>query len=618
MSMVMKKFFYLLCAVLLYSLEHTNAQGFASSTNLYIENGATLVVKNNFSNETGGAIFNGGVIEVTGNFNNSGAPEIDEVVVLNGSTNQTITGNTVINDVLEVNKSTGSAIVASGETGIFGQLRLASGPVDANNRIVIKSDASRTGLVDDFSNPSFTGSLTSQIRVQRFLPSVNNSGRSYHYIGSAVQSPSMAELGPEISPYSGATDGLQLIPTPDCNPDMLDIYSPFNWVLEWREDGPFTQVPSCRQQGWWTRTSGNMTVGRGYSVYVPTITLEIGGLANTSANVLVSYNGLQRTNSVGDGWHLVSNPFPSPILWNLTNYNTVSSLSSGSFPGGIAVWESSGEYQGTYQSIVPGMNRMIGSSQGFFIRVLPGPAVDWALPQSVRALGDPVFYKEDYSNTIELIVRTDKFADKTTIRFGEDGETNGFDLIFDAEKLPAPGAQPTLYTRMGEYNLGINSLSLYDHPTTIPLDLIPGVSGQFTIEANQLAAFEVEPHVYIEDLKLGRIQELTNNPVYEFVSDESDDPSRFLLHFVLGEDDNLASESNDILAYVYDGTATVFLPDHVDNSSFEVFNSVGALVYSRSGLSQGKNTVDLFGFSPGAYIIRVRMNDTWYTKKVIL
>lgn len=607
----------IICAILTCLVhEESHAQGFASATNLYIESGAVLFVKDDFSNEAGGTVHNSGEIQVTGNFNNDGSAQIDETVVLNGSGSQLVTGNTIINDLLEVNKSSGTVTVSSGETGIFGQLRLANGQVNSNDRIVIKSEPSRTGLVDDFSNPAYVGSIVNDIRVQRWLEPVNPGTLTFHYIGSAVNSPNINELAPEI--FVNGPNNEQLIPESDCNPDHLNAYSPYGRVLEWHEDGSWL-VPGCTQSGWWVRSNGFLTNGRGYSVRATGVTLEIGGVANTSELSNVSYSGLQWTNATGNGWHLVSNPFPSPILWNLSNYNSINSLSGGSIAGGIAFWQATGPLSGTYQTFTPIQNVMVGSSQGFFVQVQPGPVFNWTLPQSVRSLGDPTFYKVDYSSTIELFVKGGGFADMTTIQFGENGETNDYDLVYDGLKIPSPGNHPTLSTRLGDYSYSINSLPYDGHPNTVPLDLIPGVSGAFSIEAESINEFNVESNVYLEDLKTGIIQNLTSKPHYQFHADESDDPERFLLHFVLGtEDDEILNADEDIIAFVYDGTATVYLPEQVRKSELEVFNMMGELVFSQSGLNQGKNTIELSGLSSGAYLMRVRMNKTWISKKVVL
>lgn len=592
--------YYLTIAALVGLTTCVNGQGLFNQTNLHVESGAVLHVDANYDNQPGSALLNAGEVRVSGNFNNSGNPEVDELVVLYGANTQSITGLTRFNDILEVDKSGSSATVTSGTVEIMNILRLNSGNMNANGNTVIRSTATGTGLVDDFSDPSYNGSLTGNLRMQRWLPT-NGS----HYIGSAVNTANVSELS-EIGLY-GPNMG-QLIPQPDCAPYALSFNSPYGAMLEWHEDGPWT-VPGCTQSGWYVRSSGTMQNARGYGILgAAGQVIEIGGAAgNTSETTTVAYNGLANTNATGDGWHLVSNPFPSPMVWFAPPPG---------FDGQAQIWQTTGTYDGTYQAMLPSPASLIASSQGFFVRSSAGPS-SFALPQSYRSLGDPPFYKQDLSNTFDIIVESGDYADKTRVRFGDEGETNGFDSMLDANKIDAPGAQPTLKTRFRGIEYSINSMPLEDHPMTVPMDLIPGVSGEFKFTAKLLDQFTVEAHVYLEDLKLDRIQELTVNPVYTFSADESDDPERFLLHFRLnGEDPMFTGE--DVVMYAHDHSAFLFLPELEGKAELEVFNALGDLVFQTTNLNEGKNEINLSNLATGAYILRARVNDKPISKKVIL
>ncbi len=599
----MKKSFLAILSIVFGSAAVCNGQvGLNNFTNLYVKSGAVLYVKNNMNNNTGGTILNDSEIQVTGNFNNSGTADINNLVVFNGGAAQSVTGVSKFYGVLEVNKGGGTAIVTSGTTNIHGQLRLAEGTIDANGNLVIASTFSETGLVDDFSDPSYDGTLSGNLRVQRFIPGA----AGFHYIGSAVNTAGISELS-ELGLYG--PDGGQVIPQSDCSPYAIDASSPYGNVFEWHEDGSWL-VPGCQQSGWFVRSAGNMTNGRGYAIITPSTgsTIEIGGaVGNTSETSTVSYAGLSNTNATGDGWHLVSNPFPSPMVWFAP---------PAGFDGQAQFWQTSGSYLGTYQPMLPGPASLIGSSQGFYVRTSSGPS-SFALPQTYRSLGDPPFFKEDLSNSFDIIVEASGFADKTTVRFGDSGESNGFDSMLDAHKLKARGAQPTLQTRLRGDNYSINSLSLEEHPMTVPMDLIPGVSGEFKFTAKHLDQFTVEAHVYLEDLKLNRIQELTVNSVYEFFADESDDPERFLLHFRLNGEEPIYT-GDDVLLYAHNSSAFLFLPELNGKAQLEVFNAIGELVHQTSNLNEGKNEINLQGLATGTYILRAMVNDKPITRKVVL
>ena len=152
---------------------------------------------------------------------------------------------------------------------------------------------------------------------------------------------------------------------------------------------------------------------------------------------------------------------------------------------------------------------------------------------------------------------------------------------------------------------------------TVPMDLIPGVSGEFKFTAKHLDQFNVEAHVYLEDLKKNTIQELTVNPVYTFSADESDDPERFLLHFRLNGEEPMYTGEN-ILMYAHDHNAYLFLPELEGKAQLEVFNAIGELVYQTSNLNEGKNEINLVNLATGTYMLRALVNDKPIVKKVIL
>ena len=585
-----------------------NGQGLKSATNLYIETGAVLYVKNDMDNAAGGTIYNAGTIRLTGDFNNSGTSTVAELVVLEGTGAQSVTGVTDFQDILEVNKLGGTATVTGGTTSIHGHLRLAEGTINANGNLVIASTVSGTGLVDDFSDPTYDGAVTGNLRVQRYVPG----SLGFHYIGSAVNTANISELS-ELNLYG--PDGGQIVPQANCDPNAVDNSSPYGNILEWHEDGPWL-VPGCLQSGWFVRSSGTMTNGRGYSAMTGGTggaTFEIGGaVGNTSEITTVSYSGLSNTNTTGDGWHLVSNPFPSPMQWQAPPTG---------FDAQAQFWQTVGTYNGTYQPVLAHPTNpaaLIGSSQGFMVHISSGGPFNFALDQSYRRLGDPAFHKEDLSNTFDIVVEAEGFADVTRVRFGDD-KTNDFDPMFDANKIPAKGAQPTLQTRWRGEFYSINTLNMEDHPMTVPMDLFPGVSGEFKFTAKYLDLFTVEAHVWLEDLKLDKIQELTINPVYTFMANESDDPERFLLHFRLNGEDPLYT-GEDVLMYANDGNAYLFIPELEgrERGQIQIFDAAGALVFERENLMEGKNVFDLNFLATGSYIMRAMINNKPIVKKVIL
>jgi len=79
--------------------------------------------------------------------------------------------------------------------------------------------------------------------------------------------------------------------------------------------------------------------------------------------------------------------------------------------------------------------------------------------------------------------------------------------------------------------LSINSLSELIEYRVVNLGFECDVPAMFTIEASEIESFDELITIYIEDLKTGTIQNLSNDPSFEFAHEIGDGPNRFILHF---------------------------------------------------------------------------------------
>ncbi len=502
------------------------AQIYNDGATLTIESGLDVYVEDDFVNQNSGAIDNSGVVHFEGDFTNNGRDEVGTTslvgpattvageVRFEGSASQQVSGNSVFNEV-DIDNSAGVSF-SSGTQTVRSKLNLISGQLTTNNVAIVNSDNAGTGYVDDFSS-GFTGTLNGDIIMERYVPSPSS---GFHDIGVAVNAPNISEWS-ELS-LTGANNG-QIVPLPTCDPTTIDPGSPYGKVFEWREAGPFT-VPGCDQSGWYVRSSGSLDNGRGYTAIISGgSVVDVQGTPNTGS---VSYNTLSNTNSVGDGYHLVANPYPSAIDWT----------SPAGFDAQAHVWQSSGTYLGTYQSYLSGTGVEIPSSQAFFVRVTSSTS-NFTLTNSDRRTSDPSYVRTTqtdwYNQLLTLIVEGNGFGDKTAIYF-TDGATNTWDSQHDAHKLESTHNQPTLYTRIAgdAHMIGISGLPRLNHVHSVDMGLMPGTDGNFIIRPENLESFPSTALIMLEDKQTGTITDLRSAGQYSFSSNVLDDSERFVVHFV--------------------------------------------------------------------------------------
>ncbi len=140
--------------------------------------------------------------------------------------------------------------------------------------------------------------------------------------------------------------------------------------------------------------------GVGYTVNIAgTQKVDFTGTLNTGPYARTLARNAAGTPGAADaGWHLVGNPYPAPL-----DYSQVLPADRPGLDGAMYVFASTGPYAGSYRTYLPPVdgqpgigNPLVGSSQGFFVRVSdPGTAgtlsfrdgqriTDYATQQVVR------------------------------------------------------------------------------------------------------------------------------------------------------------------------------------------------------------------------------------------
>jgi hypothetical protein len=203
-----------------------------------------------------------------------------------------------------------------------------------------------------------------------------------------------------------------------------------------------------------------------------------------------------------------------------------------------------GSYQ-TYNVAINGAAD-IALGQGFWVRVTtPGTTPAWTLGQGHRTTQSPTYFdvNPQIESHLKVNVSGNGFADLSNIYF-VNGAESGLD-IYDGNKWSSATGQPTLYTKAGEEVMGINSLPSLSETMVVPMGLTPGANGNFTFTFEDIASFPQTAMIYLEDLKLGTMNNLRDNATYEFAANLNDNPDRFMLHFQPGLQAEVADQDCD-------------------------------------------------------------------------
>ena len=259
----------------------------------------------NLETQAGAAmtIASGSSLTVCGNMNLKSGTTINGSVILDGI-NVAVTGNATVGK-LTANAAT--TTMSSGTLNISEGLVL-NNTFTNNGTVVLKSTATGTAYLDDFTNNS--ASYVGNLDVEMFV-TAGGDAVGQRFFGSAVSGSSAAGLN--MTYATGYPMG-QLIPDV-CGTSLL-YTSPYSNLFSWNQAA--TLLSGCNFSAWTAIPgSSSLTPGRGYSGWMNDGSIvKVSGAPNTgNVSFALSANNTS-TSSLVNGWHLLSNPYPSPIAVN--------------------------------------------------------------------------------------------------------------------------------------------------------------------------------------------------------------------------------------------------------------------------------------------------------------
>ena len=328
-------------------------------------------------------------------------------------------------------------------------------------------------------------------------------------------------------------------------------------------------LSSTGNQLWqWDETNANyatlssgqsLTQGKSYVLRsgqtAETINFSGTGLSNGTLNVL----NLTRTGTSAQmrGCHLVSNPYPSYLDWDLVGKTNVSTTmyvrtALGSNFNVLETYNSFDQI-GTSISGTP-MTKDIAPMQGFWVKVTAdGQTGSLAMDNDMRshqANGAGLRSSaQNFPAFLRMNVLDGENKDQVILFMSPDA-TSALDE-HDSEKLPVTGSAQ-IYSIVDAKKLVINGMKNVKAKTSIPLILDLPSSKSYTFQAEE---FNIEDGlILLEDKQEGVMQDLTINPIYSFFGNVGINTTRFVIHFHLRSAEFVTNdfETNELSANITD------------------------------------------------------------------
>jgi hypothetical protein len=414
----------------------------------------------------------------------------------------------------------GATLNAGNALRINDSLSLKGGSTfNSNGNLTLVSTSTLKGRIADLSNGSLGGNIT----VQTMAP-----GPTTDWAVLGVSGVS----GQVLSNWDGqipmTCNGCQ-------NPTTSVQPGGFASVCSWDESAPAGD-PNAYV------TLSNTTPlapGQGFWVYLgSTLTTTSDLFWNVSGSPVTGNVSIPLTNSGasnGDGFNLISNPYPSPISWaKLRNGNALVENATYIYNADLGITTS---YVNGVSSNANGANDVIPMGQGFYVRAVSPTNLTAQESNKVHQNtgANPLIKSTQSSNStyygevFRLNVNGGGWEDATAIRF-HPFATSNFDIEYDAWKIySSPGyigypgiwnKRTSIATQSQNQDLSVNSLKM---PTvsnlSLPVVVKVYASGQHTISATEIENIPSDMCVTLKDKYNNVITDLRTSSYVCYISD---------------------------------------------------------------------------------------------------
>jgi hypothetical protein len=486
---------------------------------------------------------------------------------------------------------------------VLGTVTMTDGTLNSNGFLVLRSTPSRQGIISGVGAGNVTGNVT----VERYLTASPSKTR---YISCPVSGLTTSTAWADdyvvqgLFPYTFATNvALPGIPN-----------APTIWTYD--ESNTLPQTP-------WESAVGqpitNSLVGYATSLHNTSArTLDVVGPVNNGAlsNVLPVTNG---------GWHIVGNPYPSPIRFSLLR----------NLPGQVGLqngyygWSAANNGFGFYNGAVPalstfGMTDTIFTSQAVAITTNTPAGGTIITDNSIRwGSNAPTFNREGVvKNILKLNVENQFGVDQLAIGTVNGGTENYNPEIDMAKMMNGPTEEmPELGMVIDNRVLAIKAYEKLIPSRSIPLQLIAKNDGVYTFKVAELSNVDNSLNAYLVDVEANKKIQLKSGAKYSVALSNAVYNNRFYLNYENSEVALSDSEVslNDVDFFNNNESLSIINNGDAVASDVVLFDMSGKLLMQQGiNLSKGISTVELPSLAQGIYMVKIQSNNSLVTKKIII
>ena len=577
----------------------------ALSKDLTIENNASVEVTDNWLRISGNLTNNGILNTETGSVSFEGT---SAQIIPNSAFENNRIQNLQIDNPLGV---TSQAIIE-----ITGTLKVEDGNLDTGNELTLISNENQTAFIDGSGN----GEVIGLVSMQRYL----DKAFGYKYFSSPFQNSVVGDFAPFM--------------------DFSDPESGFPHFYRYEENRRVDSL-DLDATGWedYIEPTNTLNISEGYALNFGTSsapqTIELIGEVN---NGPISSGQLENNHrEYTKGFHLVGNPYPSPIDWNAANGWTRDNIDDGIY---FFTASDDNQYTGTYTAFVNDIStgdsnvdgsseNIIPSMQGFFIKVSDSDIQDlvtgsFGMDNNVRITNfEQEFYRSQLPEQKSLLRLEAGFKganrkDAMVIYFSTYATPN-FEKEMDAHKLMnTDPAVPSFYNiTTDKKELAINAIPFPESRSykKIPIGIKADQDGPMHINLASIENLSSNFNVYLIDHTKSIGQNLNKDPEYTFNIKAGTHNSRFELMFSEEEVPSPAIAFNEPFdVKVENGNVVIEL--NLEESQQGILRAstiTGQILQIKEG--RGKDRVIFEGItSNGVYIINLQVGKERHAKKVVI